>query len=58
MYIHVDTPDLEIFSLNAEVVSQLPLLVQEISIILVVKSQAVLSERTQLEVLHPVDVPA
>ncbi len=56
-YVHIDTPNLHVLDLHIEVVFELPLLIQEVSIVSVVESQLVLGEWFEELGFSPIDVP-
>lgn len=57
MYVHVHSPNSELFGLHVEVVAQLAFLGEEICVVAVVEPQLVLGERAEELGLSPVDIP-
>ena len=56
-YVCVDTEELELFDFDVEVVAQLAFFCEEISVVSVVKTELVFSERSAESVFEPVRVP-
>ena len=52
-YVSVDAEKLELLNFHVQVVSQLTLLCQEVSLISVVKSKLVLGQRSAEDILEP-----
>ncbi len=53
----VDTEELELLDFDVQVVAQLPFFCQEVSVVSVVETQFVFSERSAESVFEPVSVP-
>jgi hypothetical protein len=56
-YICVNTEELELLDFDVEVVAQLAFFCEEISVVTVVKTEIVFSERSAESVFKPVRVP-
>jgi hypothetical protein len=56
-YICVNTEELELLDFDVEVVAQLAFFCEEISVVSVVKTELVFSERSAESVFKPVSVP-
>ena len=56
-YVCVNTEELELFDFNVEVVAQLAFFCEEVSVVSVVKTELVFSERFAESVFEPVSVP-
>ena len=58
MYVHVDTPEFELLSLDAEIVLELTFFGQEVSLVSIVESHSISSQGLQELVFDPVDMSA